>query len=225
MILIDAPSPNFDHRNREIDMVVLHYTGMWTGADALARLRDADAGVSAHYMIDENGDVYALVDEQHRAWHAGVASWKGETDINARSVGVEIVNPGHEFGYRNFPDAQVHAVIALLEKICMRHNIYPGMVLGHSDVAPRRKEDPGEKFPWKRLADAGLAIAPYDGDGAEGEGVSYDDALHMLQEIGYDAPTGDHAAGLVAFQRRYCPDALGQGFNRRTKAALLKRAP
>lgn len=220
MKITDAPSPNFDARGRGVDMIVLHYTGMRTGAEALARMRDSDAKVSAHYMVEEDGDVFRLVAEDDRAWHAGVASWKGERDINARSVGIEIVNPGHEFGYRDFPKAQIDAVIALIKDIRTRHDVAPSMVLGHADVAPRRKEDPGEKFPWDRLADEGLAIAPYGGDGAEGNAVSYDDALRMLQAIGYDAPAGDHAAALIAFQRRACPVSLGQGFDRRTRAAL-----
>ena len=220
MKFIETPSPNSDERGRSIDMILLHYTGMPTGADALDRLRDPDAKVSAHYLVEENGDVYALVDEEKRAWHAGVSAWRGEFDINARSIGVEIVNPGHEFGYRDFPGAQIDAVIALIKDIRTRHDVAPAMVLGHSDVAPRRKEDPGEKFPWERLAKAGLALAPYVGDGAGGEAISYEDALRMLQAIGYDAPQGDHAAGLLAFQRRFCPESLGQGFDRRTKAAL-----
>lgn len=220
MKMTDAPSPNYDARGRGVDMIVLHYTGMKTGAEALARLRDADAKVSAHYMVEDDGEIFRLVGEDKRAWHAGVASWKGESDINARSIGIEIVNPGHEFGYREFPGVQIDAVIALIKDIRTRHDVSPGMVLGHSDVAPRRKEDPGEKFPWRRLADEGLATAPYGGDGSDGEAVSYDHALKMLQAIGYDAPAGDHAAALIAFQRRYCPAALGQGFNRRTKAAL-----
>lgn len=202
-------------------MIVLHYTGMKTGREAIARLRDPAAKVSAHYCVDENGDVYRLVDENDRAWHAGVGSWKGDANINARSIGIEIVNPGHEFGYRDFPSEQIDTLVALVGEIRTRHNIAPALVLGHSDVAPRRKEDPGEKFPWKRLADAGLAIAPYNGDGSEGATVAYEDALRKLQAIGYDAPDGDHAAALLAFQRRHCPASLGQGFDVRTKAALM----
>lgn len=220
MKMTDAPSPNFDDRGRGVDMIVLHYTGMKTGAEALARMRDAAAKVSAHYMVEEDGAVFRLVAEESRAWHAGVASWKGETDINARSIGIEIVNPGHEFGYREFPDAQIEAVIALVKDIRTRHDVSPAMVLGHSDVAPRRKEDPGEKFPWDRLAQEGLALAPYAGDGSDADGVSYEDALRCLQALGFDAPAGDHAAAIVAFQRRFCPASLGQGFDRRTKAAL-----
>ena len=220
MTLIENPSPNFDNRGRDIDMVVLHYTGMESGRAALDRLSDPASKVSAHYLMQENGEIYRLVREENRAWHAGVASWKGENDINARSIGIEIVNPGHEFGYRDFPAAQISALIALIKDIKTRWTVVPAMVLGHSDVAPRRKEDPGEKFPWARLAAQGLALAPYAGDGSEGEGISYDDALGMLGSIGYDAPPGDHTAGLLAFQRRFSPASLGQGFDARTKAAL-----
>lgn len=220
MKITDAPSPNFDERNRSVDMLVLHYTGMKTGDEALARMRDAAAQVSAHYMVEENGDVFKLVDEEKRAWHAGVAYWKGDLDINARSIGIEIVNPGHEFGYREFPDVQIDAVITLVKDIRIRHEIALERVLGHSDVAPRRKEDPGEKFPWARLAQEGLAVAPYAGDGSGGDAVSYDDALNMLRAMGYDAPRGDYVAGVLAFQRRFCPASLGQGFDRLTRAAL-----
>lgn len=221
MIITETLSPNFDSRGRGIDMIVLHYTGMRSGKAALDRLCDPAAKVSAHYLIEENGDIYRLVTEENRAWHAGVGSWKGETDINARSIGIEIVNPGHEFGYRAFPDAQIDAVIELIKDIKTRHDIVPAMVLGHSDIAPRRKEDPGEKFPWGRLASENLAVPPYTDDGKEGDAIAYHDALRALQSIGYDAPDGDHAAGLLAFQRRYCPASLGQGFDARTKAALM----
>ncbi|WP_375201062.1 N-acetylmuramoyl-L-alanine amidase [Hyphococcus sp.] len=222
MKLIDAPSPNFDARGANIDMVILHYTGMETGPEALQRLQSPEARVSAHYLVEENGDVYHLVDERMRAWHAGVSSWKGEGDINARSIGIEIVNPGHEWGYRDFPDAQVTSVIDLLKDIRTRHSVRPHHVLGHSDVAPRRKEDPGEKFPWDRLAKEGLALVPYGGPAKAGLAIAYEDALTALYEIGYDAPKGDHAAALLAFQRRFCPQSLGQGFDPRTKAALIE---
>lgn len=221
MNLIDAPSPNFDDRGRSVDMIILHYTGMRIGADALMRLRDPEAKVSAHYMIEENGDVYRLVDEAKRAWHAGVSSWKGESDINARSIGIEIVNPGHEFGYRDFPAEQVDALIALMKEIRTRFNVDPANVLGHSDVAPRRKEDPGEKFPWGRLAAEGLALETPQIDAKRGAHIPYEEALAALSTIGYDAPQGDHASALLAFQRRFCPEALGQGFNPITKSALL----
>ncbi|MEL7489309.1 MAG: N-acetylmuramoyl-L-alanine amidase [Pseudomonadota bacterium] len=219
MKIIERPSPNFDARGRAVDMAILHYTGMRTGEEAIERLCDPAAKVSAHYVVEEDGRVFRLVAEENRAWHAGVSSWRGEADINARSVGVEIVNPGHEFGYRDFPSAQIEAVIALLKDIISRHDIAPNCVLGHSDVAPSRKEDPGEKFPWARLAAEGLAIGPYEGEGDQA--ISYEDALTALSAIGYDAPTSVHVAALLAFQRRYCPAALGQGFSPLTKAALL----
>lgn len=155
---IDHPSPNFDERNcrRPIDMVVLHYTGMPTAAAALQRLTDPEAKVSSHYVIDEDGTTYRLVPEDKRAWHAGVAFWRGVRDVNARSIGIELVNPGHEFGYREFPAVQIDALIALLKDIASRYDVMPGHYVGHSDVAPTRKEDPGELFPWRRLHAAGF---------------------------------------------------------------------
>ena len=221
MDFIDAPSPNFDDRGRAVDMIILHYTGMRSGAEALERLRDPAAKVSAHYMIEEDGAAYRLVDEAKRAWHAGVASWKGEGDVNARSIGIEIVNPGHEFGYRDFPAAQIDALVVLMKEIRTRFKVSPERVLGHSDVAPRRKEDPGEKFPWSRLAAEGLALARPVPESGGGEYIPYEEALAALGAIGYDAPQGDHAAALLAFQRRFCPGALGQGFDAVTKSALI----
>lgn len=158
MRVIERPSPNFDERTcrRPVDMVVLHYTGMPTAEAALARLADPAAKVSAHYCIDEDGTVYALVPEEKRAWHAGLAFWRGVRDVNARSVGIELVNPGHEFGYREYPVVQIEALLELLGDIAGRYDILPGNYVGHSDIAPQRKEDPGELFPWHRLAAAGF---------------------------------------------------------------------
>ncbi|MEO1015220.1 MAG: N-acetylmuramoyl-L-alanine amidase [Pseudomonadota bacterium] len=215
----DAPSPNSDARGRGVDMVVLHYTGMQTGAEALDRLRDPAAKVSAHYLVEEDGRVFRLVAEENRAWHAGVASWRGESDINARSVGIEIVNPGHEWGYRPFPEEQVAAVIDLVAGVVARHGVKPARVVGHSDVAPERKEDPGELFPWDRLAEKSLAIGTYRG--APDPSVDYFDALKAIADIGYDAPDRAHAAAVLAFQRRFCPAALGQGLSPLTKAAAI----
>jgi N-acetylmuramoyl-L-alanine amidase len=168
MNFIEAPTPNVDHRRGPPDMVVLHYTGMQTGEEALARLCDPQAKVSAHYLVEEDGRVFRLAPEERRCWHAGKSFWKGETDINAVSIGIELVNPGHEWGYRGFPDAQVAAVISLLDDIRARWTIPDDRILGHSDVAPARKEDPGELFPWKRLAEAGhgLWIEPAAAPGA-----------------------------------------------------------
>jgi N-acetylmuramoyl-L-alanine amidase len=232
MDVIPAPSPNFDTRKGPPDMIVLHYTGMQTGEAALARLRDPAAKVSAHYVVEEDGRVFTLVAEERRAWHAGVSFWKGERDINGVSVGIEIVNPGHEFGYRAFPDAQIAAVIELIGDIRSRWTIDDGRILGHSDVAPDRKEDPGELFPWDRLAKAGHGLwaepvaAPGDplGEGAEGVGVF---ALQAgLTRLGYDcAPSGKfdaHTTTVVrAFQRHWRPSRLDGVADGETRARLI----
>ncbi|MDP3746922.1 MAG: N-acetylmuramoyl-L-alanine amidase [Phenylobacterium sp.] len=238
MKLIEAASPNFNERLVPPDLVVLHYTGMRTGPEALERLCAADSKVSAHYMVEEDGRVFRLVPEARRAWHAGLSSWKGETDINGRSIGIEIVNPGHEFGYRPFPDAQIAAVIALLDDIRTRWDIEDGRIVGHADVAPERKEDPGELFPWKRLAEAGHGLwvepdaAPGQplGEGEEGAGVF---ALQAgFTRLGYDcAPSGKfdaHTAAVVrAFQRHWRPekvDGIADGMTRARLIALLRAA-
>jgi N-acetylmuramoyl-L-alanine amidase len=238
MKTISAPSPNFDARTGPPDMIVLHYTGMRTGAAALERLRDPAAKVSAHYLVEEDGRIFALVPEARRAWHAGKSFWRGETDINARSVGVEIVNPGHEFGYRPFPDGQIDAVIDLLADIRGRWSVDDARILGHSDVAPARKEDPGELFPWKQLAQAGhgLWVEPPAAPGAalaegdEGPGVF---ALQAgLSRLGYDsAPSGRYDAATAtivrAFQRHWRQqrfDGAADGATRARLMALLKLA-
>ena len=152
------PSPNHNERRdgREPDMILLHYTGMPSAAAALEQLCAAKSEVSAHYFVYEDGRVVQLVSEERRAWHAGVSSWAGETDINSCSIGIEIANPGHEYGYRDFPTRQIAAVTLLCRGILMRHRVRPERVLGHSDVAPSRKQDPGEKFPWRTLYQAGV---------------------------------------------------------------------
>ena len=197
---IERPSPNHDDRGgAAIDMLVLHYTGMKTAQEALARLCDPHAKVSAHYTIDEDGTVYAHVPEARRAWHAGVACWAGATDINARSIGIELVNPGHEFGYRDFPEDQIASLITLCHSILMRHPIPSWRVLGHSDVAPARKEDPGELFPWERLAKAGIGLWP--------EGVESDLGPQALSRFGYD-PDAPQDKAIAAFQRHFRPKKL-----------------
>ena len=160
--MIETPSPNHEPRPDDvaIDMLVLHYTGMKSARDALDRLTDpvGKNRVSAHYLIDEAGVVHCLVTEDRRAWHAGVAVWRGWRDINDRSIGIELVNPGHEFGYKPFPDAQMDALIALASDIVSRHAIPARNVVAHSDIAPSRKIDPGERFPWAHLAQAGIGF-------------------------------------------------------------------
>ncbi len=198
-----APQPTSNHGPRPegavVDMLVLHYTGMKSLDDALERMRDPDWSVSAHYVVDENGAVLGMVEETRRAWHAGVSSWRGETDVNSRSIGIELVNPGHEFGYRPFPEAQMASLVPLCRDILARHPIPARNVVGHSDVAPARKRDPGELFDWKRLAGEGIGLWPEPGDG--GGKLS-----EILAEIGYDV--SDEAAAVRAFQRRYRPGNL-----------------
>jgi N-acetylmuramoyl-L-alanine amidase len=197
---IDRPSPNHDDRGGAvIDMLVLHYTGMRTGEEALQRLCDRGAKVSAHYAIDEDGTVYALVPEARRAWHAGVAFWAGATDINARSIGIELVNPGHEFGYREFSDDQIAALTTLCHSVLMRHPIPSWRVLGHSDVAPARKEDPGELFPWERLAKAGIGLWP--------QAAASDLGADALSRFGYDSNVPLDKV-VTAFQRHFRPKKL-----------------
>ncbi|WP_417452126.1 N-acetylmuramoyl-L-alanine amidase [Kordiimonas sp.] len=154
------PSPNWNERpaGAVIDTVVLHYTGMRSGRDALTRLCDATAEVSAHYLLEEDGRVFRLVDERKRAWHAGVSHWRGRDNLNHTSIGIELVNPGHEFGYRPFPKAQITSLLSLLEGIAQRHHIQQNGFVGHSDIAPSRKQDPGELFPWAQLAEKGFGI-------------------------------------------------------------------
>ena len=238
MSFIQAPSPNFDARVRPPDMIVLHYTGMPTGEAALAKMCDPDAKVSAHYMVEEDGRIFSLVPEERRAWHAGKSFWKGETDINAVSVGIEIVNPGHEFGYRAFPDAQIAALIDLVADVRSRWTIPDARILGHADVAPDRKEDPGELFPWKQLAEAGHGLWVESGaapgaalaEGEEGLGVL---ALQAgLNRLGYDcAPSGkfDSATTAIvrAFQRHWLQtrfDGVADGETRARLVGLLRLA-
>jgi N-acetylmuramoyl-L-alanine amidase len=184
-------------------MLVLHYTGMESAAAALDQLCDSAAKVSAHYLIDEDGSVTALVNEERRAWHAGVASWRGRRDINARSIGIELVNPGHEFGYQPFPEAQMAALLDLVPAVLMRHPIAPQNVVGHSDIAPRRKSDPGELFDWRRLARAGIGQWP---DTIQPGLTNEADVRSHLARIGYE--TDDLSATVLAFQRRFRPDRL-----------------
>jgi N-acetylmuramoyl-L-alanine amidase len=197
---VEMPSPNHDDRgNAAIDMLVLHYTGMQTAQAALERLCDPAAKVSSHYTVDEDGTVYVHVPEARRAWHAGISSWAGASDINARSIGIELVNPGHEHGYRDFPDDQIAALITLCHSILLRHPIPSARVLAHSDVAPARKEDPGERFPWERLARAGIGLWPVSRDANIGP--------EALGRYGYDLGAGEQKT-VIAFQRHFRPQKL-----------------
>lgn len=173
MRLIDLPSPNFDSRDGQpVDMLVLHYTNMPTGKEALDRLCDPTAKVSAHYMVDEDGTVYRLVAEENRAWHAGVSYWRGNSNINQRSIGIEMANPGHTWGYRPFPPAQMESVIELCKGIVSRHAIPARNVVGHSDICPNREDkmDPGVLFDWKGLAEQGIGLWPTSPSPLVGEG-------------------------------------------------------
>lgn len=193
-------------------MLVIHYTGMRSAAAALQRLRDPAAQVSAHYLIDEDGRVCRLVPEAMRAWHAGVSYWRGHRDVNGRSIGIELVNPGHEFGYRPFPEPQMQALIDVAADILRRHPIPARNVVGHSDVAPDRKQDPGELFDWPRLAGNGIGLWPKPAEAAGG------DMEAMLAEYGYDASA---ALAVTAFQRHFQPGKL-DGVADRDSAALLR---
>lgn len=198
----EVPSPNWNERQAPVSMLVLHYTGMRTADEALARLCDPAAEVSAHYLVDEDGTVTRLVAEDKRAWHAGRSYWRGITDVNSASIGIELVNPGHEFGYRPFTDAQMEALIPLAAAIKQRHDIPRANVVGHSDVAPSRKLDPGELFDWEMLGACDLALRtpditlgmPFDNDGA---------FMLALERWGYDISEPEPA--VAAFQRRWRP--------------------
>lgn len=208
--LPDRPSPNTDAREGGIDMLVIHYTGMRSGAAAIARLCDPAARVSAHYVIEEDGALHRLVREQDRAWHAGVSEWGGRASLNDCSIGIELVNPGHEWGYRDFPEAQMQALETLATGIVGRWAIPPERVLGHADIAPRRKDDPGERFDWPRLARAGLAIWPEAAAETEpGRLLDMEGVIALnraMATVGYDL--AEFAPALTAFRRRFRPHAL-----------------
>jgi N-acetylmuramoyl-L-alanine amidase len=215
-------------------MIVLHYTGMETGAAAEAWLCNPAAEVSSHYLVHEDGGIVQMVRESDRAWHAGKSAWKGETDINSRSVGIEIVNPGHALGYRNFPKAQIEAVVSLCRGIAARNGIPPERILAHSDVAAGRKIDPGERFPWRRLAAAGVGhfVAPARAGGGLAlvtgdRGAKVEELQSMLSLYGYDVQvTGvfDERTSTVvqAFQRHFRPRRI-DGVADRSTVETLRR--
>ncbi len=218
MIIADCPSPNFNERSLPVSMIVLHYTGMPDADAALARLRSQDAGVSAHYLVKENGDIIRLVDEEMRAWHAGKSYWRGISDVNSASIGIEIVNPGHEFGYRPFPDEQIASLIPLIADIKARHGIGRGNIVGHSDIAPARKDDPGELFPWGALAQRRLALPSPTRDLMDPFWTDAGFTL-ALERFGYDV--GDARKATIAFQRRFRPDRIDGIVDGECRAKLL----
>src|SRR5471032_1695149 len=239
-----VPSPNLDERKdgRPPDMILLHYTGMATGEVALARLTTAASKVSSHYVVFEDGRIVQCVQEEKRAWHAGESVWAGETDINSRSIGIEIVNLGHEFGYRNFPLRQTAAVISLCKSIITRRGpIGAERILGHSDVAPARKQDPGEKFPWELLSESGIGhwvrAAPLNLEGptlAPGDkGEQVMRLQRTLAAYGYGiAETGDYDDAtktvVTAFQRHFRPakiDGVADASTLLTLRALIETRP
>ena len=203
VILKERPSPNHNARPRDgvVDMLVLHYTGMQSAEAALDRLCDSAAAVSAHYLIEENGTLWRLVREDRRAWHAGVAYWRGHRDINARSIGIELVNPGHEFGYRPFPKAQMETLATVARDLLGEYAIPARNVVGHSDVAPTRKQDPGELFDWHQLAAAGIGLWPTV------DAAATADATELLRRIGYEAGEA-LSEDVTAFQRHWLPDRI-----------------
>jgi len=215
---IETSSPNFDDRALPITMVVLHYTGMPDAPSAIQWLANPASKVSAHYLVTEEGQVVRLVEEKKRAWHAGKSHWRGIDDVNSASIGIELVNPGHEWGYRPFAEPQIDALVPLLHDIVTRHRITRGNVVGHSDVAPARKTDPGELFPWWQLARLRLALPrptrnlvdPFWSDGA---------FLLALQRFGYDI--ADQEAAVLAFQRRFRPELIDGVIDGECRAILL----
>lgn len=228
------PSPNFGERRGGLkpDMIILHYTGMETGTGAEDWLCNPASEVSSHYLVHEDGRIVQMVRESERAWHAGKSSWHGQADINSRSIGIEVANPGHRFGYPDFPAVQIDAVIALCRGIITRHAIRPERVLAHSDVAPGRKIDPGEKFPWARLHDAGighLVVPAPVGDGptlVEGDRGRGVEALQaMLAGYGYDLAVSSEfdaatTAVVAAFQRHFRPALVDGAADRSTIETL-----
>ncbi len=219
MTIVDTPSPNFNDRKLPVSMLVMHYTGMTDAASAIRQLTNPDAGVSSHYVVNEDGTVLQLVDEGKRAWHAGASYWRGVTDVNSASIGIEIVNPGHEFGYHPFPDDQIAAVVRLTHEIHKRHDIPRANVVGHSDVAPARKQDPGELFPWDKLARLNLALARPE-DAVTDPGWTDSAFLIALERFGYDIE--DKLAVVVAFQRRFRPELIDGTIDGQSRAILFR---
>ncbi|MEN3749742.1 N-acetylmuramoyl-L-alanine amidase [Sphingomonas sp. HF-S3] len=216
--IIDTPSPNFNARDADVSLIVLHYTGMESAEAALARLTDPASEVSAHYLIDEDGTIHRLVAEEHRAWHSGKSHWRDVANVNSASIGIELVNPGHEHGYRPFPDAQMSSLIPLVAEIKERYGITRGNVVGHSDVAPARKQDPGELFNWHALARLRLAL-PRPTRNLVDPGWSDAGFMLALERFGYDV--ADARAAVTAFQRRFRPEMVDGEIDMECRCLLL----
>ncbi len=216
--MIETPSPNFDERALPVSLLVLHYTGMPDAQSAIAWMANPDSKVSAHYVVTEDGNIVRMVDEAKRAWHAGQSFWRGISDVNSASIGIEIVNPGHEWGYRAFPDKQIEVLVPLIHDIMQRHRITRGNVVGHSDIAPARTQDPGELFPWGKLARLRLALPrptrnlmdPHWSDGG---------FMLALERFGYDI--AEPEAAVTAFQRRFRPEQIDGVIDGECRAILL----
>lgn len=212
-------SPNHEPRPEGaiIDTIVLHYTNMESAEAAIARMCDpTPPRVSAHYVVDEDGTVLQLVDDTRTAWHAGLSYWRGVRNLNASSLGIELVNPGEAFGYRPFPEAQITALLGLLENLCDRHPIDIRRIIGHSDIAPERKNDPGELFPWRTLAEQGFGVWPEVAEMIMGDVHPY------LLRIGYD-PLARPEAMVSAFNQHWCGrdgDAVDALFRQRLAGLL-----
>ena len=218
MTMIWTPSPNFGERTLPVSILVLHYTGMTSGAAAIDWLANPKSRVSAHYVVDEDGQVVHMVREEQRAQHAGLSHWRGITDVNSASIGIEIVNPGHEFGYRPFPEEQMDSVTQLVAEIARTYSIEPRNVVGHSDVAPARKEDPGELFDWERLAKLGLAVPRPINKMVDPE---WPDAAFLLALERYGYGIADGPAAVVAFQRRFRQKDIGGVIDGECRAILF----
>jgi N-acetylmuramoyl-L-alanine amidase len=212
------PSPNFDARRHPIQFIVLHYTGMKDGEAAVNWLTNPQSKVSSHYLVHEDGRIIQMVEEMDRAWHAGAGSWKGLTDLNSRSIGIEIQNPGHEWGYRPFPDVQMRQVIRLVATLLVRHQLDRSAVIAHSDLAPTRKPDPGELFDWRRLARNRAAVGPPETLLADPGWPDGAFAL-ALERFGYDIT--DIKAATVAFQRRFRQSNVDGVIDGETRAVLF----
>lgn len=212
--IIKRQSPNFDTRRNgnKIKFLILHYTGTQSAEEAERVYLGGDPHlkVSPHYMIEEDGKVTQFVEEDRRAWHAGKSFWQGDTDINSSSIGIELVNPGHAFGYRDFSSLQLESLKLLAGEIINRHDIEPRDVLAHSDVSPERREDPGERFPWQDFAKRGIGVWPEECSEVSAKVADGFDFYVALLEFGYD-PSASQEAVITAFQRHFVPESFESG--------------